>query len=174
MNRERFEELLGLLLDEEITGKQLEELAQIVNEDAGCLEELRCQLVTADQLSQYEDEQRLAEVFIEGLKTRLGATEGSEKFVEQVMETVQDSQVDASDKIIEVVPVEPQAGWMWGGRFWAIAATVVLLLCVSVGLKTQQINQLKAKPEQAFLIAPEDLAPGAPAAFRVFVRNGQN
>ncbi|MDC0050405.1 MG2 domain-containing protein [Verrucomicrobia bacterium] len=174
MNRERFEELLGLLLDEEITGKQLEELAQIVNEDAGCLEELRCQLVTADQLSQYEDEQRLAEVFIEGLKTRLGATEGSEKFIEQVMETVQDSQVDASDKIIEVVPVEPQAGWMWGGRFWAIAATVVLLLCVSVGLKTQQINQLKAKPEQAFLIAPEDLAPGAPAAFRVFVRNGQN
>ncbi|MDE2713662.1 MAG: MG2 domain-containing protein [Verrucomicrobiota bacterium] len=174
MNRERFEELLGLLLDEEITGKQLEELAQIVNEDAGCLEELRCQLVTADQLSQYEDEQRLAEVFIEGLKTRLGATEGSEKFVEQVMETVQDSQADASDKIIEVVPVEPQAGWMWGGRFWAIAATVVLLLCVSVGLKTQQINQLKAKPEQAFLIAPEDLAPGAPAAFRVFVRNGQN
>ena len=88
MNRERFEELLGLLLDEEITGKQLEELAQIVNEDAGCLEELRCQLVTADQLSQYEDEQRLAEVFIEGLKTRLGATDGSEKFVEQVMETV--------------------------------------------------------------------------------------
>ncbi len=174
MNRERFEELLGLLLDEEITGKQLEELAQIVNEDADCLEELRCQLITADQLSQYEDEQRLAEVFIEGLKTRLGATEGSEKFVEQVMETVQDSQADASDKIIEVVPVEPQAGWLWGGRFWAIAATVVLLFCVSVGLKTQQINQLKAKPEQAFLIAPGDLAPGSPAAFRVFVRNGRN
>ena len=39
MNRERFEELLGLLLDEEITGKQLEELAQIVSEDADCLEE---------------------------------------------------------------------------------------------------------------------------------------
>ena len=138
MNRERFEELLGLLLDEEITGKQLEELAQIVNEDAGCLEELRCQLVTADQLSQYESESRAVEAFIEGLKTRLGATEGSKQFVEQVMETVQDSQTNASDKIIEVAPVEPQASWLWGGRFWAIAATVVLLFCVSVGLKKHQ------------------------------------
>ena len=172
MNKERFDELLGLLLDEEISGEQLEELAKLVAEDGDCLKELRHQLVTADQLSQYEDEQRSAEVFIEGLKTRLGATEGSEKFVEQVMETVQDSQAGTADNIIEVVPVEPQAGWLWGGRFWAIAATVVLLFCVSVSLKTRQINQLKANPEQAFLIAPEDLAPGSPAAFRVFVRDG--
>ncbi|SVC34908.1 uncharacterized protein METZ01_LOCUS287762, partial [marine metagenome] len=116
MDRDRFEELLGLLLDEEITGKQLEELTQFIAEDADYLKELRCQLVTADQLSQYESESRTVEAFIEGLKTRLVATEGSEKFVEQVMETVQDSQTNASDKIIEVVPVEPQASWLWGGR----------------------------------------------------------
>ena len=34
MNKERFEELLGLLLDEEITGEQLEELAKLVAESS--------------------------------------------------------------------------------------------------------------------------------------------
>ena len=174
MHKERFEELLGLLLDEEISNEQLGELAKLIAEDADCLKELRRQLVTADQLSQYENEQRSAEAFIEGLKTRLGASEDSEKFVEQVMETVEGTGVSAKDKIVEVVAVEPQADWLGGGRFWGIAATVILLLCVSVGFKTRAINQLKASPEQAFLIAPEDLAPGEPAAFRVFVRNGQS
>ena len=58
MNEERFEELVGLLLDEEIAGKELEELAGMVAEDPALLEELRCQLITADQLEQYEDEHR--------------------------------------------------------------------------------------------------------------------
>ena len=89
MHKERFEELLGLLLDEEISNEQLGELAKLIAEDADCLKELRRQLVTADQLSQYENEQRSAEAFIEGLKTRLGASEDSEKFVEQVMEAVE-------------------------------------------------------------------------------------
>ena len=103
MHKERFEELLGLLLDEEISNEQLGELAKLIAEDADCLKELRRQLVTADQLSQYENEQRSAEAFIEGLKTRLGASEDSEKFVEQVMETVEGAGVSAKDKIVDVV-----------------------------------------------------------------------
>ena len=58
MNEERFEELVGLLLDEEIAGEELDELANMVAEDPALLEELRRQLITADQLEQYEDEQR--------------------------------------------------------------------------------------------------------------------
>ena len=77
MENKRFEELLGLLLDDEITSEGLDELAQLVKDDAGLLEELRRQLLTSDQLAQSEDETRAAEVFREGLKTRLAATAGS-------------------------------------------------------------------------------------------------
>ncbi len=174
MNEGRFDELIGLLLDEEISSEQLEELKQFIAEDDDCLNELRQQLVIADHLSQYENEQRSAEAFVEGLKTRLEATEGSEKFVEQVMDKIQVAEAGAEDKTIDVVLIEPQVDWLWGGRFWAIAAAVILVFCVSVGLKTQRINQLQASPEQAFLITPEDLAPGATAAFRVFVRNSRS
>ena len=166
MNEGRFEELIGLLLDEEISSEQLEELKQFIAKDADCLNELRRQLVIADHLSQYENEQRSAEAFVKGLKIRLEATESSEKFVEQVMEKIQVAKAGAEDKTTDVVLIEPQADWLWGGRFWAIAAAVILVFCVSVGLKTQQINQLQASPEQAFLIMPEDLAPGATAALR--------
>ena len=174
MNRERFDELLSLLLYEEISLEQLEELTQLISEDTDCLEELHRQLVAADYLPQHENGQRSAEVLFDSLKTRLEAVEGSEKFVEQVMETVQTTEASTEEENINVMLIEPQAVWLWGGRFWAIAAAIILVFCVFVGLKTQQINQLKASPEQAFLIAPKDLAPGAPAAFRVFVRNGRS
>jgi len=179
MNEERFEELIGLLLDEEIVSKELDELASIVAEDPALLEELRRQLIMADQLEQYEDEQRSAEAFIKGLETRIGATAESKQFVEQVMKTVQRDQPDSvarttSGKIMNISPIEPEARWLGGGRFWAIAASVVILVGLAVGLKTNQMNNLRAKPEQAFLFAPEDLAPGEPAAFRVFVRDGSN
>ncbi len=179
MNEERFEELVGLFLDEEIAGEELDELASLVAENPALLEELRRQLITADQLEQYEDEQRAAEAFIKGLETRIGATTESKQFVEQVMKTVQRDQPDSaacttSGKIMNISPIEPEARWLGGGRFWAIAAGVVILIGIGIGLKTNQMNNLRAKPEQAFLFAPKDLAPGAPAAFRVFVRDGSN
>ena len=58
MNEERFEELVGLLLDEEIAGEELDELSGMIAEDPVLLEELRRQLIMADHLEQYEDEQR--------------------------------------------------------------------------------------------------------------------
>ena len=65
MNRERFDELLGLLLDEEISLEQLEELTQLISEDTDCLQELNRQLVAADYLSQHENGQRSAEVLVD-------------------------------------------------------------------------------------------------------------
>ena len=123
-NNERFDELLGLLLDETITREGLEELAGLVATDPECLKELRRQLITADQLGQYEDEQRSAEAFIKGLETRLGATEGSKEFVEQVMKTVAADE-PAAEKTIAIESIEPELRWLGSGRFWAIAASVV-------------------------------------------------
>ena len=176
MENKRFEELVGLLLDDEITSEGLDELAQLVKDDAGLLEELRRQLLTSDQLALAEDEARSAEVFREGLKTRLAATAGSDEFVEQVLETVQrdnskTESIKDKGKIMNISPIEPEASWLGSGKFWAIAASVFVLLALGIGLKTNQMHNLRAKPEQVVLFAPKDLAPGAPAAFRIFVRN---
>ena len=122
MNKERFEELVGLLLDGEISGEELNELSGMVEEDPALLEELRRQLITADQLEQYEDDQRAAEPFVKGLEARIGATAGSEQFVEQVMKTVQRDQPDSaahttSEKVMNISPIEPEVSWLGGGRF---------------------------------------------------------
>ncbi|SVD74641.1 uncharacterized protein METZ01_LOCUS427495, partial [marine metagenome] len=153
MGNKRFEELLGLLLDDEITSEGLDELAQLVKDDAGLLEELRRQLLTSDQLTQYEDETRSAEVFREGLKTRLAATAGSNEFVEQVLETVQrDNSITESTKdkgkIMNISPIEPEASWLGSGKFWAIAASVVVLLGLGIGLYTNHQNKLYANEKE--------------------------
>ena len=167
---ERFDELLGRLLDETLDAEGLDELAALVAEDSERLAELRRQLMMADQLGQYEDEQRSAEHFVKGLEMRLAATEGSEAFVAQVMENVREE--TAEDEPVNVI--EPDLPWLGSGRFWAIAASLIVLLCVGVGLKVNYVSNLRAQPGQAFLYAPESLAPGNPAAFRVFVRDDGN
>ena len=177
MENKRFEELLGLLLDDEIAGEGLDELAQLVRDDADLLEELRRQLLTGDQLAQSEDETRSTEVFREGLKTRLAATAGSDEFVEQVLETVQrDNSITESTKdkgkIMNISPIEPEASWLGSGKFWAIAASVVVLLALGIGLQSWNMAHKQATVQEAVLFGPKDLAPGVPAAFRVFVRDG--
>jgi len=175
MENNRFEELAGLLLDDEITSEDLSELAQLVKADAGLLEELRRQLITADQLEQYEDEQRAAELFVKGLEARISATAGSEQFVEQVLETVQcDSSKTESTKgkIMNISPIEPEASWLGSGKFWAIAASVFVLLALGLGLQSWNMANKQATVQEAILFGSKDLMPGAPAAFRVFVRDG--
>ena len=84
-DNERFEELLGQLLDGDISNAQLDELSALAA-TPGKLEEIRRQLAMADQLSQSEDQRRAAEVFLAGLSTRMDATAEPDEFVEQVME----------------------------------------------------------------------------------------
>ena len=175
MNKERFEELVGLLLDGEISGEELNELSGMVEEDPALLEELRRQLITADQLEQYEDDQRAAEPFVKGLEARISATAGSEQFVEQVLETVQrDSSKTESTKgkIMNISPIEPEASWLGSGKFWAIAASVFVLLALGLGVQSWNMANKQATVQEAILFGSKDLVPGAPAAFRVFVRDG--
>ncbi len=167
MENKRFEELAGLLLDDEITSEGLNELAQLVKDDAGLLEELRRQLITADQLEQHEDEQRAAEPFVKGLEARISATAGSEQFVEQVLETVQrDSSKTESTKgkIMNISPIEPEASWLGSGKFWAIAASVFVLLALGLGLQSWNMANKQATVQEAILFGSKDLVPGAPAA----------
>ena len=75
---ERFDELLGLLLDGEISDEDLNELAQLVKDDAERLDELRRQLTIGDQLAQSADGTRSMQAFREALEIRLAATSESD------------------------------------------------------------------------------------------------
>ncbi|MBO35577.1 MAG: hypothetical protein CMO64_05240 [Verrucomicrobiales bacterium] len=190
-DNERFEELLGQLLDGDISNAQLDELSALAA-TPGKLEEIRRQLAMADQLSQSEDQRRTAEVFLAGLSTRMDATAEPDEFVEQVMESVTENQPPPPP---ENVIIEPEVVWMGSGRFWAIAASLTMLLVaggiffnqqqhrkfraeakvINENRKTEleRINSRKADARQATLFAPKNIAPGMPAAVRVAVRDGE-
>ena len=89
MTQDRFEELLGLLLDDDISGEQLDELVEIVAADSLKLQRLREHLTFSDCLSQYEDEMRDEHRFLSALQVRAHAAEDSEDFVSQVMASIQ-------------------------------------------------------------------------------------
>ena len=58
MTQDHFEDLLGLLLDDDILAEQLDELVDIVAAAPLKLQRLRDHLTFSDRLSQYEDEMR--------------------------------------------------------------------------------------------------------------------
>lgn len=85
MSDDRFEDLLGRLLDEELSPGELEELAELIAEDGGKRERLRMHLQMADRLSQYEDELRSADAFRNALDTRTRSESQDDDFVRRVM-----------------------------------------------------------------------------------------
>jgi len=194
MKNERFEELMGLFLDGEITATQLDELTELVAADPVCLKELRGQLAMTDQLSQSEDQRRAAKAFLDGVRMRINATAEPDQFVEQVLENVSSSGPPPPPPDDSVI-IEPEVAWLGSHRFWAIAASVIVLFCLSAGLYTnyknklyvnasksiedrytlenKRIDDLSAKPEQMFLLAPKALVPGEQAAMRVIVRDSE-
>ena len=171
---ERFDELLGLLLDGEISDDDLDELGQLVEGEDERLDELRRQLTIADQLAQSADGTRSTLSFREALETRLAATSESDEFVQQVMDSVgldklQEESTEHRDSV--VTPIEPELRWLGSRKFVAWAASVLLLFGLGVGLQSWNMAGKEADPQQVLLYGPEDLAPGAPAAFRVLVRD---
>ena len=85
MAQNRFEELLSLLLDDDVTAEQLDELTRMVSEDDALLTQLRQHLLMSDRLSQFEDELRSGDRFIDAVQFRIHAAEDSNRFVARVV-----------------------------------------------------------------------------------------
>ena len=85
MSQKRFEELLSLLLDDDVTSEQMDELAQIVSADEALLTQLRQHLLMSDRLSQYEDDLRSGDRFMDAVQVRINAAEDSSQFVARVV-----------------------------------------------------------------------------------------
>ena len=85
MPQDRFEELLSLLLDDDVTAEQMDELTQIVSADEELLTQLRQHLLMSDRLSQYEDDLRSDDRFMDAVQVRIHAAEDSSQFVARVV-----------------------------------------------------------------------------------------
>lgn len=89
MSHSRFEELLSLLLDDDVTAEQIDELAQLVSADDEFLTQLRQHLLMSDRLSQYEDDLRSDARFMDAVQVRIQAAEDSGAFVARVVASAQ-------------------------------------------------------------------------------------
>jgi hypothetical protein len=71
MSDSRFEDLVGRLLDDELTSDEWSELLGLVRDDAALLEELRDQLEASELLALSEDGLRRSPLFLEATRSRL-------------------------------------------------------------------------------------------------------
>mgnify|MGYP002623774141 FL=1 len=80
MRDERFEHLMGRLLDEEATPDELRELVALAEQSPDLQAELQHQLETAEMLAQAEDDLRDGSLFVSTIQSRIG----DDPFVSQV------------------------------------------------------------------------------------------
>jgi hypothetical protein len=112
----RFDELLGLLLDEATTPEQEAELAALPDASPELSLELRQQLLMAAELEQSDDVLRQADVFVDMITMRIAAETGTEPFVVDLLRRVE----------------EPAGGRAGGRGILALAVAVLLLLGLAI------------------------------------------
>ncbi|MEW4489925.1 LamG-like jellyroll fold domain-containing protein [Thalassoglobus sp. JC818] len=148
MSKNRFEELLSLILDDDLTDAEIAELVELISHDSARLQQLRDHLRISDRLSQYEDELRDQARFLSALEVRAHAAEDSEDFVNQVVASaaheesrqLQGSQSHSGAKnLADWARLKSMTGWII-----ATAATLVLIAVLArqeglLGLKESSL-----------------------------------
>ena len=69
-------------------------------------------------------------------------------------------------------PVEPEVRWLGSRRFWQVAAAAAALVVAGLIFQWQRLARMTAPPQEAFLYGQSEMAPGLPAVWRLYVRNG--
>ena len=130
MIQDRFEELLGLLLDDDMSRDQLDELVEIVAADPLKLQRLREHLTFSDRLSQYEDEMRGEDRFLSALQVRAHAAEDTEDFVSHVVASINDETAGRRGLSASQHLRIQHRGWQRYRRLagWVTLAVAMLLL----------------------------------------------
>ena len=84
MSEDRFEELLGGLLDDELTSEELSELVKLARDNPSRQEEIQRQLESAEMIALSEDELRDASLFVSAIQGRIG----EDAFVSRVQSAI--------------------------------------------------------------------------------------
>ena len=137
MAQDRFEELLGLLLDDDVSAGQLDELVEIAAADPLKLQQVRDHLRFSDRLSQYEDEMRDEKRFLSATQVRAVAAEDTEDFVSQVVASVEDEAAGRGGES----PLQRSQTKNWDWRRFRNLAGMVTVAVALLLLAGMLINQ---------------------------------
>jgi hypothetical protein len=146
MKRERYHQLLSVLLDEDLWEGDADELLAGLREQPELQRDLRQHLILWDVWSQHAAEERSAEAFIEAWKTRVFAEAGAEQFSQSVLDRIG----------------APLAALRYRVPFWkrwrplqiACAMLVLTFLAAAGWWAQQQFSKAKTAREKAGLLAP--------------------
>ena len=127
MTQDRFEELLGQLLDDDMSAGQFDELVEIAAADPRRMQRLREHLTFSDRLSQYEDELRDEKRFLSALEVRAAAAEDSDDFVTQVMASVEGETAGHGGQ--HPSQQSQKRDWTWQ-RFRGLAGWVTIIVAL--------------------------------------------
>lgn len=151
MAMDRFEELLSLLIDDDISAEQLDELVELCRADSTKLDELRQHLSLSDRLSQYETELRSEQHFMDALELRARAASENDDFVSHVVAAARGG--EAVGRALLPVPSLERPGksarptMLWTS--WLIAAAALVAL----------IAVLVARPSEEDAVATNESTP---------------
>ena len=154
MSQGRFEELLSLLLDDDVSAEQMDELTQIVSADEELLTQLRQHLLMSDRLSQYEDGLRSDDRFMDAVQVRIHAVEDSSQFVARVVASAQEeasgqSRPASSTRKRGWHSARGLAGWITAAIALVVLAGVVIQRNAERGTDAPNVPVAKPGQEEA-------------------------
>lgn len=114
-----FHELLGLLLDDEISAGQMRELVRLVKGNPAFSRELRQQLSMDNRLAQHENESRSADRFVASIQEVLNAEDDADEFVDKVVRLAD---------FAESAPTTQRAPWLVAALSLAACLALALVL----------------------------------------------
>jgi len=146
MNQPRYDELLGRVLDDEITSAELAELGKDLRGQPDRLADLRFHLVLWEVFSQQRRPERSADAFVASWRTRLAAETQAATFVERTVERLEPSppsrpiaapersdrasiQPSTKSRLLELL----RLAHTWNWRAW-VAAAACLVLVAGLGV----------------------------------------
>ena len=131
----RFHELLGLLLDDEISEVQMRELVHLVKTHPRYSRELRKHLAMDSRLTQHEHKNRSAEKFVASLEAVLIAEEDADEFVNKVVRL---TDYEEPETVAQRTP--------WVVAAVSIAACLTLAFVLFQRSTTDPVNTAAAEP----------------------------
>jgi hypothetical protein len=148
MTRERYQELLARLLDDELSPADATELIKGLRMHPELQCDLRQHLALWDAWAQHVVEERSAESFVAAWKTRVNAEAGAEQFSQSVMEQIRTSATEFKSRV---------AFWKrWRPAHIAFAILALALLAVAGWWARQLVTQPTLPPPPGLPMLPPE------------------
>lgn len=97
---------------------------------------------------------------------RTGGASDDESLIAAINQAVQNSSSE--------IQRERDWPWLFGRRFWTVAASILVVCSMAIGGRSVMINTAQADPTEVHLFSRGRVLPGEPASVRVLVTDARN